>query len=313
VKLRTFVHILLLGLVFGCATYQLPSTGQSTGSTGPVGPQGPQGIPGPAGPPGPQGPQGFPGTNGTNGQAMFFRGSYATGTPYNFFDVVTFNGSAFLCVTTQRLCLGAPLSDPSWSEIASVGAQGPQGIQGIQGIQGFTGPQGAASTVPGPQGIQGLRGATGPQGPQGIPGTPGADSTVPGPQGPAGPQGTPGLPGLNSVPQAVEGSSLGCVTPPVCISPLTVQSGPQQLALVTLTADAQVTGVVSAMCRMSYSLNGTGDPNHFLDIDFGPSTATESASRSVTFLISTPSGALTFNTQYAGCSWIDVQLIVAPY
>jgi hypothetical protein len=322
-KLRTFIHVLILGLIFGCASYQIPTVGQTTTTTGPTGPQGP---PGPPGPTGSQGPQGLPGTNGTNGQAMFFRGAFATGTPYRFFDVVTFNGSSFLCMSPT--CSGQPLSDSSWSEVAAAGSQGPTGLQGIQGPQGLSiiGPQGIQG-LPGPQGVQGIRGLqgvpgptgaastipgpigpVGPPGPQGAQGIPGADSTVPGPTGPTGPAGPQGPSGVPPLPAFVEGTG--------GTSALIVRSGPQGFAMVTLTAAVASSG----QCIMQFSVNSVIDASHTLSF---ASTGSGYAQQSASFLIPVsdfgpPNTPLTFSSvlQQAGpiaCSWGDTQLIVIAY
>ena len=121
-----------------------------------------------------------------------FRGAFDSSAAYVQNDVVTSNGSTYVCVGGHsghehgglNMCT-SPASDPSqypgeWMVLAA------------QGAQGATGPVGP----PGPQGVQGPQGPQGPQGqtgPQGLPGVQG----VPGPQGQTGPQGPAG-PGLVS-------------------------------------------------------------------------------------------------------------------
>ena len=82
------------------------------------------------------------------------KGTWASGTAYKVLDLVTLNGSSYLCIADVQSS-SEPASDSThWQLIAS---KGEQGIQGIQGVQG-------------PQGPQGIKGDAGAQGPQGVKG-----------------------------------------------------------------------------------------------------------------------------------------------
>ncbi len=120
------------------------------GPAGPAGAPGTPGTPGAIGPAGPTGPQGPPG--------LTYRGAFNINTfPYNKNDVVTYQGSTYIALSTAG---GFPptsfLNDTSheWALLVPQGATGATGATGPQGIQG----------VPGPTGPTGPRGTTGPQG-----------------------------------------------------------------------------------------------------------------------------------------------------
>ena len=154
----------------------------ATGPQGPAGPQGPQGAVGPTGaqgPAGPQGAQGIQGAKGEDGQGFAYMGAWTSGINYYPYDVVTEDGTSYVCVAEIASSTTPPSLDTShWDVFA---ARGEQGEQGPQGIQGATGPQGAT-------GAQGPTGATGPAGPTGATGAQG----IQGPQGVQGPQGIQG-------------------------------------------------------------------------------------------------------------------------
>lgn len=146
------------------------------GATGPQGPVGPTGAQGPAGP---QGAQGIQGAKGEDGQGFNYMGAWISGREHHPYDVVTEDGTSYVCVAEIASSTTPPSLDTShWDVFA---ARGEQGEQGPQGIQGATGPQGAT-------GAQGPTGATGPAGPTGATGAQG----IQGPQGVQGPQGIQG-------------------------------------------------------------------------------------------------------------------------
>ncbi len=140
------------------------------GTQGPPGPPGPQGQQGPVGPIGPQGPQGQQGSAGSNGQGFTFRAAFNSGTSYNPYDVVTYNGSTYDASVAIPPGGGTPDQNPHWTLMAQEGAQGQQGQQGAQGQQGPQGQTGAT-------GPQGPIGPIGPQGPQGDQGQAGSNGT----------------------------------------------------------------------------------------------------------------------------------------
>ncbi len=111
---------------------------------GVAGPAGASGTPGTAGVNGVDGVDGAQGPKGAN-----WRGAYDAGTAYLVDDLVSYNGSTFICIEE---CSGnLPTSETYWSLFASRGDQGVQGIQGLQGDQGI-------------QGEQGIQGPAGPSG-----------------------------------------------------------------------------------------------------------------------------------------------------
>lgn len=132
------------------------------------------GLVGPQGPEGPMGPQGPAGT-GFN-----YIASWIEDNEYYEYDVVTYNGSSYVCISDINGSLVTPDNDMEhWSlfaekgDVGPEGAQGPRGekgpigatgLQGSQGIQGPVGPEGAR----GPQGVQGPKGDKGEKGDNGT-------------------------------------------------------------------------------------------------------------------------------------------------
>jgi hypothetical protein len=134
-------------------------------------------------PAGPAGPPGAP------GQGFAFRGDWGAGTVYAPFDVVVWQGSAWVCLgATPGPGQPSPDADPlRWKLFARKGDDGAPGAQGPQGEQGppfasvvvdsvatlspgepatvtasFDGVVHLAFGIPG--GMSGAAGATGPQG-----------------------------------------------------------------------------------------------------------------------------------------------------
>ncbi len=118
-----------------------------------------------------------------------FRGTFDSSAAYVQNDVVTSNGSTYVCVGGGHLSHGVALDMCTSPAADPLQYHGEWMVLAAQGAQGATGPVGS----PGPQGVQGPQGSQGPTGPQGLPGIQG----LPGPQGQPGPQGPPG-PGLVS-------------------------------------------------------------------------------------------------------------------
>lgn len=89
----------------------------------------------------------------------YYRGAWASGTTYSFFDLVTSGGNSYLCINTSGAPAGTAVTNTTyWALIAQKGATGATGPQGPKGDTGATGPQGP----------KGATGATGPQGPSGV-------------------------------------------------------------------------------------------------------------------------------------------------
>lgn len=171
------------------------------------------------------------------------QGAYSTTKTYVPLDIVTYNGSSYICLATNTG--KAPTDMTYWQSLAMrgsdgpagpAGATGPQGIQGVKGDTGPAGPKGdtglqgiqgpigktGATGATGPQGAQGIKGDTGPTGPQGPKGDKG-DTGAQGPQGPKGDKGDTGAQGIQGVAGAkgdkgdlgftVTSGALNCVAP----------------------------------------------------------------------------------------------------
>lgn len=93
------------------------------------------------------------GIQGPQGQGLTYRGTYNSGTYYNPYDIVYYNGSSYINLLA---CSGiVPTNMTYWGMIA---------IQGSQGQKGDTGSRG-------PEGPQGPKGDTGDRGPKGDSGS----------------------------------------------------------------------------------------------------------------------------------------------
>lgn len=130
---------------------------------------GPQGATGPAGAVGPQGPKGtytvsetapaspnvgdtwfnsttsqmyirydgywvetstsYAGLNGNDGQGFTYQGTYSSSTTYNYYDVVTYNGSSYICMA-NNVYANQPDISQFWAVIAQKGATGATGPAG---------------------------------------------------------------------------------------------------------------------------------------------------------------------------------------
>ena len=95
----------------------------------------------------------------------YYRGAWASGTTYSFFDLVTSGGNSYLCINTSVAPAGTAVTNTTyWALIAHKGATGATGAQGPKGDKGDKGDTGAT----GPQGPKGATGPQGPQGPSGV-------------------------------------------------------------------------------------------------------------------------------------------------
>lgn len=96
---------------------------------------GPQGATGPQGSVGPQGP------TGSNGNSVNYEGIWDPNIVYVPLDIVTYNGNAYIAISTSTSEPGPPYDDPSitptvWQLLT-------YGITGSSGPQGVTGPTGS--------------------------------------------------------------------------------------------------------------------------------------------------------------------------
>lgn len=87
-----------------------------------------------------------------------YKGAWSEAEAYDFLDMVTKDGSSYLCIAEDGAPAGTAVTNTTyWALIAQKGDTGATGATGPQGPKGDTGATGP----------QGPRGATGPQGPQG--------------------------------------------------------------------------------------------------------------------------------------------------
>lgn len=84
------------------------------------------------------------------------KGEFNEATTYQKLDVVTYQGSSFICL--QKTVSNLPTNTEYWQLIAEKGDKGEQGEQGEQGIQGIQGEKGdtGATGETGPTGQDGL-------------------------------------------------------------------------------------------------------------------------------------------------------------
>ena len=139
------------------------------------------------------GAPGATGSAGENGQGFNYIGAYSGSTVYNYYDVVTYKGSSWLCASNNVIA-NPPDSSPFWSLFVQVGSTGPTGQQGTAGTVGTAGAKGStgATGATGATGLVGATGVTGINGLIGATGATGAASTVIGPTGATGAKGDTG-------------------------------------------------------------------------------------------------------------------------
>lgn len=96
----------------------------------------------------PQGATGAQGLKGDKGdKGAQWRGAYSAGTAYVIDDVVSYNGSSYICILAST---GNLPTDPTyWLLIASKGDTGATGATGATGVQGIQGQQGTNMVVKG--------------------------------------------------------------------------------------------------------------------------------------------------------------------
>ena len=105
----------------------------NTGNTGPTGPEGPQGIQGIQGNTGATGEQGIQGAIGPQGESFSFRGPYGgLEIIYNLNDVVTYNGSSYICLS-NGVTGYLPDSGVFWDVFVEKGSTGAIGATGPTG------------------------------------------------------------------------------------------------------------------------------------------------------------------------------------
>ena len=149
----------------------LLNLGSSTASIGPQGPTGSQGI------------------------SMVFQGEWDNMMMYFYYDFVTYNGSAYLCISD--LTGSSPWTSPDvdtthWEQML-IGLSGTSGVDGTSGIDGTSGTSGVDGTS-GTSGIDGTSGTSGLDGTSGSMGTSGS-SGVNGSSGTSGSSGSMGTSG----------------------------------------------------------------------------------------------------------------------
>ena len=140
------------------------------GAQGPAGPQGLQGIQGATGAQGLQGSAGAPGLAGSQGQGFNFKGPFNAASGNSLYDVVTYNGAAYVANTNVAPNGATPDVNPAWTLFV------PQGATGATGPTGPAGATGATGSI-GPTGATGATGSQGPAGSQGQAGTNGINGT----------------------------------------------------------------------------------------------------------------------------------------
>lgn len=190
-----------------------------TGDQGPTGPAGSNGATGATGPTGVAGPTGATGPTGPTGAVgATFKGAYGAGTSYVVNDIVTYQGSSYICILAS---LGnVPTNTTYWSVLASVGSTGVTGATGPTGSTGTAGAVGATGAT-GPTGPTGVTGDTGPTGLNGVTG-------ATGPTGPTGPAGATGVTGVTGV------------TGPAGTTGVTGPTGPSTFTAATATVAAKM-------------------------------------------------------------------------
>jgi len=92
------------------------------GDTGAKGDQGIQGIQGIQGVAGADGTDGTDGDDGADGISFIWEGTYAGGTTYQVNDVVSYNGSSYVCILESTG--NVPTNDTYWSLMAQKGSDG---------------------------------------------------------------------------------------------------------------------------------------------------------------------------------------------
>lgn len=130
--------------VYAVVMYEGAKVWQNQGTLqGPQGPQGVQGVQGEQGPQGatgPEGPQGPQGPAGEPGASINNMGGWIADNEYHPLDVVTYQGSSYICDVEITGSTTPPSDDPThWSVLAQkgdTGATGPQGPEGAQGPSG---------------------------------------------------------------------------------------------------------------------------------------------------------------------------------
>lgn len=88
--------------------------------------------------------------------ALTPKGEFSELTEYQVLDIVTYQGSSYICLQTSTGNL--PSDKTYWQLVAEKGDKGEQGIQGVQGVQGEKGEKGdtGATGETGPAGQDGL-------------------------------------------------------------------------------------------------------------------------------------------------------------
>jgi hypothetical protein len=81
----------------------------------------------------------FTGPQGPTGTSFVWQNVYATSSTYTPYDVVQYDGSSYISITTSNIGNTPSTATMSWNLMASKGVTGPQGITGPQGPTGTSG------------------------------------------------------------------------------------------------------------------------------------------------------------------------------
>jgi len=209
------------------------------------------------------------------------QGDWNALTTYSVNDVVTYQGTLYICTASSQGTL--PTNTSFWTTFAAQGLQGvpgntgPQGPQGIQGPIGATGPAGPT----GPQGLQGIQGAAGANGSNGVNGK----GVLSGTTVPANTVGSDGDFYLNSVSAVLYGPKVNGVWPvsgtsligPQGPQGATGAQGPAGISGTTGSSGIQgqqgiqgvqgVAGVTTVMVAGNAALSGVIDPTPDIGVD----------------------------------------------
>jgi hypothetical protein len=81
----------------------------------------------------------FTGPQGPTGTSFVWQNVYARTSTYTPYDVVQYDGSSYISITTSNIGNTPSIATMSWNLMASKGVTGPQGITGPQGPTGTSG------------------------------------------------------------------------------------------------------------------------------------------------------------------------------
>ena len=112
---------------------------------------------------GTSGSSGSSGTSGTSGLGFNYQGGWQNNITYFLNDVVYYNGSSWVALTTISIGQNPPDINANWGEVAIAGTSGTSGSSGSSGINGTSGTDGTS----GSSGVNGSAGSNGTSGTSG--------------------------------------------------------------------------------------------------------------------------------------------------